>query len=123
MVIEVIGDAFIGVSERFGSEQAGPVDLKLVDVCRFGEWFCDVGEEHVDVGVVMGFGEDVDLFVHDVEVAASPLLLLLDALTPPLTLLFLHLPLYIININQRVNQRTCLQKYLINSEVIIELAL
>jgi hypothetical protein len=40
-------------------------------VCGFGEWFCDVGEHHVDVGVVACLGEYVDLLVHDVEVAAA----------------------------------------------------
>lgn len=70
-MLQEMPNPFIGVAECLGPEQAGAVDLEFVDVCGFGEWFCDVGEHHVDVGVVACLGEYVDLLVHDVEVAAA----------------------------------------------------
>lgn len=78
-VVQKMRNALVSIAQRLRAQQARAVDLELVDVGRFGERLCDIGQHHVDVSVISRFGEDVDLHAHDVEIAAA--LFLLEPLT------------------------------------------
>ena len=94
MMRKKVSDAIVGIAECLSAEKTGAIYLEFVDVGRFGERFCNISKDHVDISIIFCFGKNVDLLVHYVEITIPICVLLLHPLATGLMFLLLSYHYY-----------------------------